>query len=58
MLPTKGSLPTTIHEEQWKRLMNRDMEETDKIVAKVGFDKFEPPPRYHIGCYGKVVLSY
>jgi len=27
-----GSLPTNVHEEQWKRLVNRDMEETNQII--------------------------
>lgn len=34
-----GSLPTTVHEEQWKRLMNRDMEETREVVQ--GHAKFD-----------------
>jgi hypothetical protein len=27
-----GALPTTVHEEQWKRLVNRDMKETTEVI--------------------------
>jgi len=34
MFLNPGSLPSTVHEEQWKRLMNRDMQEARDIVKQ------------------------
>lgn len=33
MFLNPGSLPSTTHEEQWKRLMNKDMDEVKNIIA-------------------------
>jgi len=44
MFLNPGSLPSTVHEEQWKRLINRDMQETRDIVRHhVGLDHYRPP---------------
>lgn len=43
MFLNPGALPSTVHEEQWKRLVNRDMEETKGIVLKhVKWNAFDP----------------
>jgi len=38
-----GALPSTVHEEQWKRLMNIDMEQTAKIVREHSCIDYHPP---------------
>jgi hypothetical protein len=44
MFLNPGALPTTVHEEQWKRLINRDMQETDEIIKEhTKSDKFRAP---------------
>jgi hypothetical protein len=44
MFLNPGSLPTTVHEEQWKRLMNKDMEETRQLIRHhVKLDQYLPP---------------
>jgi len=35
MFLNPGSLPSTVHEEQWKRLMNRDMQEAREIIKQI-----------------------
>jgi len=46
MFLNPGSLPTTVHEEQWKRLMNKDMEETKEVVRKHSrLHEYEAPIR-------------
>src|SRR4051794_31436512 len=34
MFLNPGSLPSSVHEEQWKRLINRDMRETNEIIRE------------------------
>jgi len=44
MFLNPGSLPSTVHEEQWKRLINRDMQEARDIVRHhVGLDHHRKP---------------
>jgi hypothetical protein len=44
MFLNPGSLPTTVHEEQWKRLMNKDMEETKEVVRRHSKSRGYQPP--------------
>ena len=46
MFLNPGALPSSVHEEQWKRLMNRDMIETDEIVREhTKRDVYYKPPQ-------------
>ncbi|PRP84007.1 callose synthase 7-like [Planoprotostelium fungivorum] len=38
-----GSLPSTVHEEQWKRLMNVDMQQAAQIVKEHSRIDYHPP---------------
>lgn len=50
-LPThsQGSLPSSVHEEQWKRLVNRDMKETNEIIqSHTSLFEYHPPIKGNI----------
>jgi len=49
MFLNPGSLPTTVHEEQWKRLTNRDMQEVSDVVRQHSkLDVYQPPVKGNI----------
>lgn len=58
MFLNPGSLPSTVHEEQWKRLMNIDTEQGRELVKLHSkLNKYHPPPQGTKSQFDEVLSS-